>query len=386
MVGLLQCQTPRLLVERHVHGCLTSGAWKVGGRIPQETEIATALRVSRGTVRAALKAFDEAGIFEARKGSGRIVRRTPADSRSILARTVVFARSSGPMVADNELLIERRLMDAAASRGLLVLAVDLLSVDAHAVAHLAEARPAGVVVAHCISQVLDRSAKLRPFVDAGIPIVVQGDYPWLANFDRVVGDQATGARMLVEHFVSLGLRRIAQVTCIDNPDHYWFKARRSGYEAAMADAGLATLYRRMNIRHGLDHQCDSIEAFQLGARAMAGWFIDLLTGPDRVQAILLDTDLQTFYAAAAVRLAGLEPGRDVLLAGYDNYWATSPLRMFESTPLVATIDKQQEQFGDAMLKLLDARIAGDMGPPTQQRLEPKLVETAKKKTEQFSPA
>lgn len=52
---------------------ITSGAWPVGTRIPTESELVDRLRVSRNTVREAVRALANTGLLDIRQGSGTFV-------------------------------------------------------------------------------------------------------------------------------------------------------------------------------------------------------------------------------------------------------------------------------------------------------------------------
>jgi DNA-binding FadR family transcriptional regulator len=61
------------LATRQLHQQLTSGQWRVGDRLPAETELADRLGVGRSTVREAVRALVHAGMLETRQGSGTFV-------------------------------------------------------------------------------------------------------------------------------------------------------------------------------------------------------------------------------------------------------------------------------------------------------------------------
>ena len=52
---------------------ITSGAWPVGSRIPTEPELVEQLKVSRNTVREAVRALANTGLLDIRQGSGTFV-------------------------------------------------------------------------------------------------------------------------------------------------------------------------------------------------------------------------------------------------------------------------------------------------------------------------
>jgi GntR family transcriptional regulator len=68
-------------VERRVEDLLLQSRYKAGDRIPPETELVTALGVSRVTVRAALARLVERGLLERRRGSGTFLVRPPGGAR-----------------------------------------------------------------------------------------------------------------------------------------------------------------------------------------------------------------------------------------------------------------------------------------------------------------
>jgi GntR family transcriptional regulator len=67
--------------ERRIEDLLLQGRYKAGDRIPPETELVTALGVSRVTVRAALARLVERGLLERRRGSGTFLVRPPGGAR-----------------------------------------------------------------------------------------------------------------------------------------------------------------------------------------------------------------------------------------------------------------------------------------------------------------
>lgn len=68
-------------VEKSIEDSLVRGRYKVGDRIPPETELVHSLGVSRATVRSGLARLVERGLLERRQGSGTFLVRPPAGGK-----------------------------------------------------------------------------------------------------------------------------------------------------------------------------------------------------------------------------------------------------------------------------------------------------------------
>lgn len=66
---------------------IEDGRWKVGERIPKESELAEALQVGRNTVREAVKVLSHARVLEVRQGDGTYVRLS-ADPAEVMRRVI----------------------------------------------------------------------------------------------------------------------------------------------------------------------------------------------------------------------------------------------------------------------------------------------------------
>jgi LacI family transcriptional regulator len=239
-------------------------------------------------------------------------------------------------------------------------------------APLVAARPKGVLMPELIGEAHLVHQAAAAFHAAGIPVVVYGDDPRLAGYDRVVSDHESGSWILTKALLELG-RRPARFWRQPH-DVWWLGARSLGYARAMTEAGQRPLgilgYPSIATHHA------SREGFEDSVRQLAGFLIEALRGPQRVDALMVTSDRDAFYAAAAVRLIGLRPGRDVLIAGYDNYHHLCEERQFQPLTPLLTIDKRNELMGREMLSLLNDRIANaSLARPIVRRIPPELVRT-----------
>jgi LacI family transcriptional regulator len=189
-----------------------------------------------------------------------------------------------------------------------------------------------------------------------IPLVMLGRHDDSKRYDTVVGDDAAGTRLVMDHLLGLGHRRIAHVTlpaantdCQPGTTH---AIRMATYRAAMAEAGLADQIRIVRAEPGED------AAYQ-AARS-------LLAGPDRPTAVFAGHDEPALGVLRAVAEAGLTAA-DVSVVGYDD---TSIARH----PLISltSVNQAGRRMGARAVALLLERLAG-RGTPVHDMVTPRLV-------------
>jgi DNA-binding LacI/PurR family transcriptional regulator len=118
--------------------------------------------------------------------------------------------------------------------------------------------------------------------------------------DVVAGDDETGARLVTEHLIGLGHRRIAHIAGYGAVG----ELRRRSFEATMRAHGLADQAR--------------IEASDMTEEGGYRTTVRLLSRPDRPTAILAVNDIASVGALSAAEELGLRVPRDVSVTGYDN--------------------------------------------------------------------
>jgi DNA-binding LacI/PurR family transcriptional regulator len=143
----------------------------------------------------------------------------------------------------------------------------------------------------------------------------------------------------------------------------------------MAEAGLEPMPVREVPGYHLPNQSDDTrEKFEATTRHKAGYLADYLGVKRGCDAILEVTDGEVATTAAACRLLGYLPNREIPIAGYDNYWGDIVERNFEATRPVATVDKNNWQAGRELVRVLLARATGELGAePHLRMVEPELV-------------
>lgn len=137
----------------------------------------------------------------------------------------------------------------------------------------------------------------------GVPVVFIDRYPSPTG-DTVAIDHRYGVRSAINHLVSLGHERIALVT--GQPTTRPARERVLAYEEAM-------------VAHGLAARSDLILACSFDAERAFRHLSLLLNAPERPTAIITGGMSLLSPALRAVRIHGLEVGRDIsIIAGCDS--------------------------------------------------------------------
>jgi LacI family transcriptional regulator len=170
------------------------------------------------------------------------------------------------------------------------------------------------------------------------------------DVESVVGDNAAGMALVVDHLVGLGHRRFALINGDEGLETA--RAREAGVEAALA-------------RHGRELAARSTGTFTLeSGDAQAEAFFARSEQPT---AVIAANDLLAMGVLAAGSRRGLAIPDDVSVSGYDDIAYAA----FTSPPLT-TVRQPARAMGEEAVRLLLARLAGDESPPRRVVVEPEL--------------
>lgn len=186
-----------------------------------------------------------------------------------------------------------------------------------------------------------------------LPFVLVTRYLHGVDADYVGADNVLGAVLAVDHLIAGGHRRIALVG--GPADSSARQDRQRGYRDALARHGLS-VDNTLSIASPVTRDG--------GHRAM---FV-LLQHRDPPTAALCYNDVVALGAMLALQAAGLAPGQDIAVVGFDDIEEAALWR-----PTLTTVSIPPGQIGARAAALLLERIADPDGLPRQVILAPTLV-------------
>lgn len=361
---------PQGRVIQNLKQWMKEGVLTDGSPLPSERVLSEQFQVNRGTVRRALQILQDEGLLRTQNGRTRIVTRqntrAGALRNTVALITPIFQDKAAEEVhRGRREYIGRGTLQGIQQMGKHAMSLNPECLTREEVAELISEQPYGVVITD-ISHGASREGEIAGwFREGGLAVAVYGDSPVSSHFDRVLSDQAAGNALLTEFLIKHGARRILNFWSAD-PEVYWNQARLRGYRKVMEAASLEALPVASMPPFPLAHGRQ--ELFEQGVRQTVGHLVEHLVGPGAVDALMVSTDSDYFGVAAACRLCGREPQKDILLVGYDDYWYHDEKRRFEPTVPLATIDKRNETMGQELVNLLEDRVEGRLAEGPERRI------------------
>ena len=182
---------------------------------------------------------------------------------------------------------------------------------------------------------------LKAVVDDGLPVVLIGT----VENDRLCSvdlDNRRAARMVTEHLIGLGHRRIGCITHAPREDSA-AAARFAGYLDALQAAGI-----------GFDAAVSSEADFHPGSGYVAmGKLLDASGTPPT--ALFVTNDLVAMGAMKRIRESGLRIPEDIAVAGFDDI----PTAAFAAPPLTTlrfSAEEEGRRAGEMLIGLIEGRV------------------------------
>jgi len=373
-------ERPRNRAFRELREGILAGRWNGSNRFPAENELVDTLGISRGTVRVILKQLETEGLLRAERGRGRLV---VGPRSALMAQTVAILRHDAVQAepfrnTGAAKAVEAAVIETLRTSGRHVLSLHTDSLRSDVLDRLVAECPSGVVADDEAASLPEGLRALQRLAAAGSAVVLNGDMPGAADFDRVVSDHADGSYCLTRWLLERGHRRILRVWEDIGPN-YWQSARDEGFDRAMREAGLepGRPLRVKCLTPPVDQEDPrAAEVFDLRSRQYAGFLADVALRQPLPDVLIAMNDVSMMLIARALRILDRTPGREISVVGYDNFWPHSKDRRFEPYVPLATVDKQNELIGRQTAELLLARMEKKL-PPQRQRIlvKPRLVVT-----------
>lgn len=369
----------RLEVINRIKEWIDTGELLPNSPMPTEREISKRLSIQRLTVSRALATLEKDGIVK------RIGRRTRvvAERQRLLENSIVLMNTSKFHTLRSQMhmpgwsvMMCVGALEEISERNYNVVLIHPERMTARQLENLIKGRPLGVIFPE-FDNFTDRGLWCASLKQAGIHVVTYGDDPDACLYDHVTSDHEEGSYQLTRYMLQQGCRNPLMFYCVAYPK-YWAIARYAGYKRAMTEAGLEALPFVTFPPTPFVAPPGTFEQFDACRRHTLSYLIDHI-GPNlgkaqKIDALLLATDGQLFPTSAACRTLGLVPGKDIMLAGYDNYWSECWERKFEEVNVAATTDKHNIEAGKLMVHLLLERTAGRLDlTPYKKVVESELI-------------
>lgn len=191
----------------------------------------------------------------------------------------------------------------------------------------------------CLAQDTTDYSHYEEIADMGIPLVFFGRTCMTDRFSCVTANGDEAALEATRHLISTGSRRIA---FIGGPNHLdMVRRRKHGYLEALRESRLPVDRTLVS--------CDKID-YEVALHSA----LELLSRPDRPDAILAFNDIITFAAFTAIKQLGLRIPDEVALIGF-----TDDVHASYVTPRLSVIADQSHLMGVTACQLLLKAVGGD---------------------------
>lgn len=206
-----------------------------------------------------------------------------------------------------------------------------------------------------LARTRQNDARIQYLKEQGHPFVVsgRGAPDESSDFPYIDVDSQAGIRSLVNHFVELGHRDIGLI--LPSPDIAFTGFRHEGYRQGLADAGIP--YRAEYVVNGDLWWSGGYQGTQL-----------LLDNHPELTAIVACNDLMALGAMSAIQGRGLQVGRDIAVAGFDDIPAAE-----YAYPSLTTVHQPIYEIGQRLVKILIGIIVGTPPPETRVLLPTKVI-------------
>lgn len=196
--------------------------------------------------------------------------------------------------------------------------------------------------------------------DTEMPSITIGAGELRAGLSRISIDNGAGARLVMEHLVNLGHRKIAFMR--GHRDSLDTEERWKGSLAAAADLGVSVdLALTVQLERISQSEVAGTEEGYLAAK-------ELLKKKSKFTALVAFNDMSAVGALNAFKKAGIRVPEDLSVVGFDDISLAS-----STTPQLTTVRQPLVQMGEMAATILLKQIEEGTRPVAHTRIRPRLI-------------
>src|SRR5688572_12143911 len=290
-------------------------------------------------------------VQEVMQNLGYVYHRAAANLRSHKSHTIglVVSNISNPFFAEMTVSIEAQL-DRANYVSILCNTSEMLSKQERLLSTMQEYSADGILLCPARGTQLETIEKLQR---SRLPFVLFGRHLPGIEANYVGADYFVGARVAVEHLISLGHRKIAFIGGHMNISSR--QEREQGWRQAQTDHGLSI---------NESFVVDAVTTREGGSEAIR----QLLQLPDKPTACLCFNDVVAFGVMLGLQSMRLQPGVDFAVIGFDDVVESAMTQ-----PTLTTMAVLPRQIGEEAVQLLLDLIENPDQLPRKIILQPQLI-------------
>lgn len=371
---------PRSQIAQIVRDMILSGEVAAGESPPSERLLSQRYAIHRDTVHRAFLQLEREGMLEKVPRGWRVTPLQNAPAPGTILRDTVMIVTPGELVYDPRRnqggwsdVIAFGAIEEMRQHNLDTLLVSYEKfLNIHPL-QLSASGICGLLITDTDNKAERMHPALRNCQQAGIPVVGYGNNPLLPEISRVYSDHAAGVEQTLDWLAAQGCKRVLSI--LPDNDYYWTQARAAGYLSGVQRHGLRPLdIVRVPTTPAASTGEDMARHLEADARHFLGYLADRLITGDGADAILASSDGQIFPIAQACLLLGLNPKKDIIICGYDNYWQDCPEQTILPFVPATTVDKLNNEMGRALGRLLQRHVTDKKLPyPQIEVIEPRLL-------------
>lgn len=371
--------TPFETTYKEIGNLINSGAFRIGEKLPSERKLADRFGVSRTTIHTVIeKLVTEKRIAPFGKRGMKVAERVslaPAmNPTGILTEVGNLDHLIGiPGATGYPVFIEYHLLQQANRAELRSLMLKTEDLKDPAQIDFLKKYLNGLLLTLPPEQMNPIRKELVQLQKDGIPIVIHDDSFEYSEFDTVTSDHKTGMQQITRHMLETNKKTLLYInfTAKNQSGQKWRRKREEGVTETAASGNAKAKIINVPL---LTEFANEKKAFNEQTRLLAGTFLELISEGFIFDAILTDSDQHIFPVAAALKLMGKIPGKDIPVTGYDNFWPICKEREWIDFTPTATISKQNNLLGKAMVDLLlERRNTQPSGKPTRTIITPEII-------------